>query len=147
MALAMRRWLITATLIVASCFGAIAQGSSMHTKTDAVLELQTLAAQDHFAADGALYTGVLDPVLRMRLNTQVDSTIGKFVRSVQRKASRKEYLALLASEISGFDRAQLDTEDAEHVAANFERIIDCIGLESSDGVLNNWMYGFDPNQL
>jgi hypothetical protein len=119
----------------------------MQVKIDAIAQLRALAARDNFAADGALYTGVHDPALRASLNSKIDATIGKFIASVQHHATKKDYVALLASEISGFPRENLETDDAEQVATNFELIMDCIGLESSDGILNNWMYGFDPNQL
>jgi hypothetical protein len=43
--------------------------------------------------------------------------------------------------------AMLRTQDAEQVAGTFEEIMDCIGLESSDGILNTWMYSFDPTLI
>ena len=119
----------------------------MQTKSDAVTRLESLAAADNFGADGALYTGVHDPVQRAKLNSQFHTTVKKFISSVERQSTEQEYLTLLASEIAQFDRDELETEDAEHLAGNFERIMDCIGLESSDGILNTWMYGFDPNKL
>lgn len=118
----------------------------MQVKSDAVIQLRALAELDNFASDGESYTGAHDPALRFELNAKLDATIAKFVTSVQQKASEQEYLQLLSSEIATFNRESLDTEDAEHVAANFEQIMDCIGLENSDGILNNWMYGFDPNK-
>ena len=38
----------------------------------------------------------------------------------------------------------LDTEDRERVCHYFEELMDIVGLQSSDGLLNNFMYGFDP---
>jgi hypothetical protein len=46
--------------------------------------------------------------------------------------------------LKNFDRAA-DTEDRERVCMNMEKIMDIVGLESSDGLLNNWLYGFDPS--
>ena len=105
--------------------------------------LHALAQQDHFAADGMLYTGVQDPVQRKRLNAQVFLSIQKFKVAYQNNASKQAYLTLLASEIATYPRA--DTEDAERVAMVFEKMMDCVGLESSNGILNTWMYGFDPD--
>jgi hypothetical protein len=118
----------------------------MQVNADAVDQLHALAARDNFAPDGAMYTGVHDPALRAILNVKFDASVGKFVALVQHKATKQEYLNLIGSEIATFHREYLDTEDAEQVAANFEKIMNCIGLESSDGILNTWMYGFDPNQ-
>jgi hypothetical protein len=38
-----------------------------------------------------------------------------------------------------------DTEEREAVCAYCERIMDALEIESSEGILNNWLYGFDPN--
>jgi len=42
---------------------------------------------------------------------------------------------------------ELDTEDRERVCMYFEELMDIVGLESSNGQLNKFMYGFDPNEL
>ena len=39
-----------------------------------------------------------------------------------------------------------DTEDRERLCSYFEELMDIVGLESSGGHLNNFMYGFDPNK-
>jgi len=41
----------------------------------------------------------------------------------------------------------LDTEDREQVATTFEQFLDIIGLESSEDILNTWLYGEETNQL
>jgi hypothetical protein len=119
----------------------------MQSNSDAVAQLQALAGADNFAADGALYAGVHDLAQREKLNSQFDATTLKFISAVERHSTEQEYVALLSSEIAHFPRDELETEDAEQLAGNFERIMDRIGLESSDGILNTWMYGFDPSKL
>jgi hypothetical protein len=143
----LRKWLAIATFLVLSGCGAVMQESPMKVKNDATHQLQTLAGQDNFAPNGALYKGVRDPALRANLNSHFGLAIAHFTAAVERKATKNEYLALLASEIKKFERAELETEDAEKVGTNFEHILDCIGLDSSEGILNNWMYGFDPKKL
>lgn len=41
----------------------------------------------------------------------------------------------------------LDTEDRERVCSYFEELMDIVELESSNGLLNKFMYGFDPNEV
>ena len=41
----------------------------------------------------------------------------------------------------------VDTEDKERAYAGVEGIMDILGIESSDGRLNEAMYGFDPTRL
>ena len=143
----LRQWLAISTFLVLSGCGALIEESSMKVKNDATYQLKTLAGKDNFASNGALYTGVHNPALRANLNARFDLAIAHFTDAVDRKATKNEYLALLASEIKKFERVELETEDAEQVGTNFEHIMDCIGLDSSEGILNNWMYGFDLNKL
>ncbi len=118
----------------------------MKVKADAKYQLQILAGRDNFAPNGALYTGVRNSVLKANLNSRFGFVIANFITAVERKLTKREYIAMLNSEIKNFKRAELETEDAEQLATNFEHIMDCIGLESSEGVLNDWMYGFDPRK-
>lgn len=41
----------------------------------------------------------------------------------------------------------LDTEDRERVCSYFEELMDIVGLESSNGQLNKFMYDYDLNSL
>ena len=117
----------------------------MSTKPDAVQQLQALSQRDNFSEDPkTMYTGVSDPTQRAQLNRQFRLAVDAFSAAVSRGASQDQYQKLLVSEIGKFDRDSLDTEDAEQVANCFEKIMDGIGLDSSDGALNDWMYGFDP---
>ncbi len=143
---ALHQFFVIAMFFVLSNCEAAMQESPMKVKNDAIHQLQTLAKKDNFAPNGALYTGVRDPSLRANLNSRFGLSITQFITAVKRKATKSEYLALLASEIRKFKRAELETEDAEQVGTNFEHIMDCIGLDSSEGILNNWMYGFDPTK-
>ena len=40
-----------------------------------------------------------------------------------------------------------DSEDRERILLYFQEIMDIIELKSSNGQLNNFYYGFDPNEL
>ena len=41
----------------------------------------------------------------------------------------------------------LDTEDRERVCSYFEELMNIVKLESSEGQLNKFMYGFDPSEM
>jgi len=132
-------------VLVTACT-AYSDGEPMKVKDDAIQELTILANRDNFSGEkGGIYTGVHDPVLRASLYSKFNSTIQIFISAVKNNTTKEQYVELLRNSINNFDRSVLDTEDAEHVAGNFEKIMDCIGLDSSDGALNKWMYGFDPN--
>ena len=44
-------------------------------------------------------------------------------------------------------RFELDTEDRERICHYYEELMNIVGLESSGGHLNNFMYGFDPAKI
>ena len=139
-----RAYFIVLALLFISCT-ANPNDKPMKVKDNAIKALNLLAGQDNFAREkGGIYTGVHDPVLKAMLNAKFNSAIKTFIKAINDGATKKQYIALLNTSISGFNRSLLDTEDAEHLATNFEKIMDCIGLESSGGALNNWMYGFEP---
>ena len=107
--------------------------------------LSELAEKDNFGPDNFIYTGVLDEELKKKLSSTFLDAINMFKGACESQVSNEVLLSLLKEQVSRFDRDLLDTEDAENLASNFEKIMDCIGLESSDGILNNWMYDFDPS--
>jgi hypothetical protein len=134
----MKRTLIALTLFVS----AQVAGMPIDTPAQALL---AKVGHDHFAAasDG-LYTGVSDSSLKTQLNAKIDAAAVAFANAASTKASAPQILAILKEHLGGIDREVLDTEDAEHVAGLFEQMLDGFGIQGSDGILNNWLYGFDP---
>ena len=112
-------------------------------KENSIKMLDNILNEDNFGPDNFLYMGVLDVALKKKLSNDFSLIIMDFKNLVISGASNEELLKLLQLSINKFDRESLETEDAENLAAQFEKIMDCIGLESSEGALNNWMYGFD----
>ena len=108
--------------------------------------LQKLIAKDNFAAiPGTLYTGVHDPLERTHLNNKFNASVQLLIAAANRGANENEFLAIIEEQINSFDRLQFDTEDAEQVGSNFELTLDCLEIKSSRGILNTWLYGFDPS--
>lgn len=113
-------------------------------KENAIQMLDTMLSEDNFGPDNFLYSGVLDESLKNKLSIKFSEIILDFKKLVlSDAASSEQLLKLLDLSINKFDRESLDTEDAENLAAQFEKIMDCVELESSEGILNDWMYGFD----
>jgi hypothetical protein len=134
----MKRALLALTLL------ASAQGAAMPSDTSAQ-DLRAMVGHDHFAAAPSdLYAGVSDGPLKARLNTKVDATAVALADATVAKASTSQLLEILKEQLAGIDRDALDTEDAERVANLFEQMLDGLGIQSSDGILNDWLYGFDP---
>ena len=107
--------------------------------------LRNMAGQDHFCADQTgLYSGVSNQALKSELNAKVDAATQALAAAADDKAETAALLAIVKEHLAGIDRYALDTEDAEHVAGLFEQMLDALGIESSEGILNDWMYGFGP---
>jgi hypothetical protein len=106
-----------------------------------------MKAQDHFSADAQdMYTGVQDAVLREDLNAKVASALEALAIGAEQGRDQASLLATFKQHLEDIDRDMLETEDAERVALVFERMLDVLGIESSEGVLNTWLYGFDPSE-
>ncbi len=114
-----------------------------------IQQLEKFKTQDHFAGDGQLYTGVQEPALAISLNRKVADTAQAFIALYQQKnePTKAELLHVLAHGISQIDPDKLDTEDREQVATTFESFLDIVGLESSEGILNKWVYGEEISKL
>jgi len=139
----MKATLLLSLVLLAGC-GSDHPDSRMPEDATTIQALRKLAGKDNFAEDpGTLYTGVQDPIVRAELDAKFDHAVELLVSAARGGASTSEYLEIIETQINGFDRDALDTEDAEHVASNFEQAMDLLGIESSDGVLNKWMYGSD----
>ena len=117
------------------CFSPLATASIPMEKRDACLT--KMLSKNNFDS----LPGYPDPLIVKKLESTFKASLNNFIESNNNGATKELFLKLLGKEISRFDRDPLDTEDAEGVADNFERIMDCVNLESSGGILNNWMYG------
>ena len=99
--------------------------------------------------DKFYYPGIGDPALKPILTAKINLVADDFKKLADKgNVTDKEYQKAIKV---GLDRfaylyLQLDTEDRERVCHYFEELMDIVGLESSDGHLNNFMYGFDPTK-
>jgi hypothetical protein len=131
---------LLAIAFVLSAFSTQA-GDQMYS-TSQIDALEQLAQRDNFEPAG-LYTGVDDPALRERLNATIHECVRAVAQAAKGGAQPNQVNALIKKSIWRVPREGLDTDDAERYAAGYEAILDALGIESSDGVLNDWMYGFD----
>jgi Domain of unknown function (DUF4844) len=67
------------------------------------------------------------------------------LQSALNPASRKAFvMAEFLKMLRHFE--QWDSEEREQVCTYCERVMDILGIQSSDGLLNQWLYGFDPDK-
>ncbi|PUV24414.1 DUF4844 domain-containing protein [Sphingobacterium athyrii] len=125
------------TLAVYSC------NKSMDNNTMKKVEsLEKLKKEPKFIAT-AFYPGLENKENQKALSDLFDSTINEFIKGAEDNFSDVQYQDLMKVSLKKFDIYNLDTEDREYICGYYEKIMDAIELESSGGVLNEWMYGFD----
>jgi hypothetical protein len=135
----MRQVLLALAFLVTT--GSLQAGDTVYS-TNEIAALEQLALRDNFQPS-ALYTGVKDPALRARLNSNIHHCVRQALAAARKGATSDEIVTLIKESIWHIPRVDLETEDAEHYALGYEAILDALEIESSNGVLNNWMYGFD----
>ncbi len=129
-------------------FTACGQGQ-IKTPINAMEMFEKFKAKEKFIKDEKLhYPGIgnekLKPIFTEKINLAA-----KDFENVARSgnASDKDYQNAIKKGLERFEPIYLDidTEDRERICSYFEELMDIVGLESSNGLLNNFMYGFDPS--
>ncbi|WP_324677188.1 DUF4844 domain-containing protein [Hymenobacter sp. GOD-10R] len=104
--------------------------------------------KEKFLQDNKLfYPGISDLRLKPILTEKINISADDFKTLADKgNVTSKEYQDAIKKGLDRFAEIyiDLDTEDRERVCSYYEELMDIVGLESSDGHLNNFMYGFDP---
>lgn len=88
--------------------------------------------------------GLGEPELFAVMNDKMNAAAKDFsALAATGKATEAQYQLAIAIGLGRFDELYiaLDTEDRERVCFYFEQLMDIVGLESSGGLLNDFMYG------
>lgn len=113
-----------------------------------VTQLETFKLKEKFTKDDRLhYPGIGDPKIKPMLTGKINQSADDFKALLAGGATTdKAYQDALKKGLDRFAEVyiSLDTEDRERVCHYYEELMDIVGLESSDGHLNDFMYGFDP---
>jgi hypothetical protein len=116
----------------------------MKEKKDVVQDLIKLREQSKFNEDISIfYPGLENTELKGLLTGLVNKIIDNFISLINQCAAHKEYQSTIAESLSEFDALELDTEERERLCQYLEQIMEVIGIESSRGIINKWLYGFE----
>jgi hypothetical protein len=130
-------------------FTACGQGQ-IKTPNDAMDKFEKFKNKEKFVEDAKLhYSGIGDEKLKPILTEKINLVAEYFEKVAQSKeATDKDYQSAIKKGLQSFSEIylELDTENRERICGYFEELMDIVGLESSDGQLNNFMYGFDPTK-
>ncbi len=119
------------------------------TQSQEMKKLEALKAKEKFIEDAdIMYPGIGDQKLKPTLTEKINLAATDFeVLAEKGNASDKDYQNAIKKGLSRFKTLyqSIDTEDRERICTYFEELMDIVGLESSGGHLNHFIYGFNPN--
>jgi hypothetical protein len=106
--------------------------------------------KEKFVEDLAnFYPGIANPTMRPVYTKLINKAAEDFREVFTSSNPTKEsYLAKMKIGLARFHDTEImaDTEDKERLCHYFEELMDMVGLQSSEGILNEFLYGFDPNK-
>lgn len=120
------------------------------TPKDAMTKFKQFIIKEKFLPEAAiLYPGIGNKKLKPILTEKINLAAADFKKIAENhNASDSDYQNTIKGGLHRFAALyiELDTEDRERICTYFEELMDIVGLESSNGQLNNFMYDFDPNK-
>ncbi|KQO33166.1 hypothetical protein ASF10_19015 [Flavobacterium sp. Leaf82] len=138
-------FLISVSLMFLCC----GQGQ-IKTPIDAMNKFEEFKSKEKFVTDNVIfYPGIGDPKLKPILTDKINLASDDFKKVAQSNhSSDEDYQNAIKIGLKRFSTIylDLDTENRERICSYFEELMDIVGLESSDGQLNNFMYDFDPTE-
>lgn len=105
--------------------------------------LRHLRAEPKFHSDmPTLYPGALNEEIRARCEHQLNALIDRLTDGLPARATKQYVLEEFRTTLAAFQSE--DSEERDRLLHYMEQIMDITGIVSSDGLLNEWRYGFDP---
>lgn len=124
--------------------------SQIKTPIGAMKKFEAFKNKEKFIADNTIfYPGIGDPKLKPNLTEKINLASDDFKKVAEsNNATDKDYQNAIKKGLQRFSEIylDLDTENRERICSYFEELMDIVGLESSNGLLNGFMYDFDPQK-
>src|SRR3954465_6606584 len=112
--------------------------------TPEVLEqLTALRSESKFQEEG-FYPGAPTEEIRQCAEDAVNAMLERLQAGLSCSPQKSYVLSEFLEMLKAFERA--DTEEREQACSYCERVMEILSIGSSDGALNTWLYGFDPEQ-
>ena len=91
------------------------------------------------------YPGAPNEAARLEAESAVDAMLDRLLAGLEASPTKEFVLTEFQVMLDGFDSPE--TEEREEICAYCERVMFILGIERSDGLLNRWLYGFDPDEV
>lgn len=121
----------------------------MKTPENAAKKFEVFIAKKKFEAQPYpnYYPGLADEKIRPILTEKINQIALDFKKvALSKNPTDKKYQEKIAIGLARFSEIYLETdsEDLDRICSYVEEIMDIVALESSDGQLNSFRYGFEP---
>jgi Domain of unknown function (DUF4844) len=119
---------------------------TLHSNEATMRRLRHFRAEPKFYEDvPTLYPGAPNEEVRSRCEHQLNALIDRLIAGLPTNAAKPYVLEEFRTTLSAF-RSE-DSEECDRLLHYMELIMDITEIVSSDGLLNEWRYGFDPTKL
>ncbi|MVN92026.1 DUF4844 domain-containing protein [Mucilaginibacter aquatilis] len=132
--------------LIASSYIACGQ---MKVNKDAQSKLKAFIKKSKFDAEPATsFNGLSHANLKPQFNSLLNAAPKDFLVTAVHQPTEEKFQQDIGKGLSRFNPfyLQLDSEDQDRICGYFEELMDCVGLQSSNGKLNEWRYGFNPSK-
>ncbi len=106
-------------------------------------QLAALRAEPKSQEEG-LYPGAPTEEIRQSSEKVVNAMVGRLRSRLPRSPQKAYVLSEFLEMLKAFESQ--DSEEREQACSYCERVMEILRIESSDGALNTWLYGFDPKR-
>jgi len=106
-------------------------------------QLAALRSEPKFQEEG-LYPGAPTEEIRQRAETAVNTVVDRLQSGLPCSPQKSYVMSEFVEMLKAFERE--DSEERERACYYCERVMEFFNIQSSDGILNRWLYGFDPEQ-
>jgi len=114
---------------------------AINMTADAIERLIALRNEPKFVPEG-IYPGAPSENDRITCERSVNVMLDRLHSGLNSSPQKSFVLSEFMIMLKGFEG--LDTEEREQACSYCEQVMDLLGIESSGGLLNDWLYGFDP---
>ena len=137
----MKPFIFTFAILLFSCHKNESGNSVMKINNNAIEKIEALKQKEKFKEDSTIfYPGAINEVTRASLNKLMNESIDEIVKVLNNKSSKENILEQYKVGLARFSSLNLDTEDRERVCKYYDEIREIIGFDSTENVLNDWLY-------
>ena len=130
-------------------FANFSKADTPNTQLLKIQKLEQFQIDNRFSYTNSSTSTFQQQILKNHINQSIENSRQTFIQLYKNNAqpSQQQLLHILSNGINQIDPNSLNTDDREQVATIFENFLDVIGLDSSEGILNTWVYGKEINKL